>query len=261
MGKVRSGFKAAWPVLAGSVLAAAIVAGQVRAQMPAVDPAAASALKRMTEYLGGLKQFSVHTQNAVEDLLDSGQRFDELVSADIVLSRPNKLRVERRGDLIDQIFYYDGKHLTLYEPDANVYATVDAPPTIEETVEFASSALGLNVPAADLIHPDAYPLLMQDVTSAIVIGKSVVGGVACTHLAFRRPGVDFQIWIADSGHPLPYRYVVTDTSTPALVSVVTVMSEWNVAPSVADDRYTFAPPQGASSIDFLSPGASAAASQ
>jgi hypothetical protein len=35
----------------------------VRAQTPAVDPAATQILKRMTDYISSLKQFSVHTQN------------------------------------------------------------------------------------------------------------------------------------------------------------------------------------------------------
>jgi len=37
----------------------------VRAQTPAVDPAATQILKRMTDYIGSLKQFSVHTQNTL----------------------------------------------------------------------------------------------------------------------------------------------------------------------------------------------------
>jgi len=37
----------------------------VRAQTPAVDPATTQILKRMTDYIGSLKQFSVHTQNTL----------------------------------------------------------------------------------------------------------------------------------------------------------------------------------------------------
>ena len=69
--------------------------------------------KRMTEYLGNLKQFSVKTQNTIEDLTYSGHRVDEDVSAFVIVGRPNKMFSERKGDLIDQVFYYDGKTLTL----------------------------------------------------------------------------------------------------------------------------------------------------
>ena len=92
---------------------------------------------------------------------------------------------------------------------------------------------------------------MQDVNLAVVVGKAVIGGVTCNHLLFSRPGVDFQVWVADSGKPLPFKYVVTDTGIPNRLSVTTVMSDWNVAPQVDDARFTFVPPQGAKQIEFM----------
>ncbi len=71
------------------------------------------------------------------------------------------------------------------------------------------------------------------------------------HLLFSRPGVDFQVWVTDGGPPLPRKYVVTDTGTPELLSMTTVMSNWNVAPAVADARFTLVPPQGAKKISFM----------
>ena len=229
----------------------ATLATEARAQAPAVDPAATKLLQRMTDYLASLKQFSVHTQNTLEDVLDSGHRVDFDVSADVIISRPNKLRADRKGDLLNQVFYYDGKTLTLYNPSDKVYATEPAPGTIEGVLGFARETLGLDVPVSDLVYRDAFPLLMQDVTFAAVVGKSVIGGVKCDHVVFSRPGVDFQVWIADSGRPLPRKYVVTDTGTPALLSIVTVISNWNVAPAVADARFAFVPPPGAKRIEFM----------
>jgi hypothetical protein len=239
----------------GALALSATVATEVRAQAPAVDPAATRILQRMTDYLGSLQQFSVRTQNTIEDLLDSGHRVDFDISASVIVSRPNKLRAERTGDLIDQVFYYDGKTLTLHNPSDKVYATEPAPATIEEVLYFAAS-LGLTLPVADLVYRNAFPLLMQDVTFAAVVGKSVIGGVKSDHLVFSRPGVDFQVWVADGGQPLPRKYVVTDTGTPARLSVTTVMSDWNVAPAVADARFTFAPPPGAKKIGFMPLGTS-----
>ena len=230
----------------------AVVCTEARAQTPTVDPAATQILQKMTDYLGGMKQFSVHTQNTLEDELDSGHRIDYDISAKVIISRPNKLHAERRGDLIDQIFYYDGKTLTLYNPADKVYATEPAPGTIEGVLDFTRGSLGLMIPAADLIYRNAFPLLMQDVTLAMMVAKkAVIGGVRCHHLLFSRPGVDFQVWVADHGKPLPHKYVVTDTGTPARLSITTVMSDWNVAPAAGDARFTFTPPKGASPITFM----------
>jgi hypothetical protein len=205
----------------------------------------------MTDYVGGLQQFSVHTQNTLEDLLVTGQTFDVDVSADVAISRPNKLYAARRGDRVDQVFTFDGKSLTLHNPSDKVYAMRPAPGSIEEMLDFARESLGLMVPAADLVYRNAFALLIQDVNLAVVVGKSVIGGVTCDHLLFSRPGVDFQVWIADSGRPLPYKYKVTDTGTPAMVSVTTTMSDWNVSPELGDDRFTFVPPEGSRQIDFM----------
>jgi hypothetical protein len=229
----------------------ATVNTEVRAQAPTVDPAATQILRRMTDYLGSLKQFSVHTQNDIEDLLDSGHKVDYNVSASVTLSRPNKLRAERKGDLSNQVFYYDGKTLTLYNPSDKVYATDPVPETIEAMLTYAQEKLGLVVPVADLVYPNAYPLLMEGVTLAMGVDKAMIGGVKCDHLLFSRPGVDFQVWVAEGSKPLPYKYVVTDTGTPALLSVSTVMSQWNVAPEVADARFTFVPPKGVKKIIFM----------
>lgn len=216
-----------------------------------IDPAASQILKKMCATLGSLEQFSVHTQNTLEDTRDSGNRVDYDIAAEVVISRPDKLRSERKGDFTDQIFYYDGKTLTLYNPSEQVYATESAPGTIEEMFDFARESLGLIIPVSDLVYRKAFPLLMQDVTMAVVIGKSAIGGTVCDHLLFSRPGVDFQVWVADSGPPLPYKYVVTDTGTPAMLSISTVMSDWNVAPAVADDRFRFVPSQEAKQIQFM----------
>jgi len=249
--KIASPKTASAFIAAAAMVAAIIVPSAVRAETATgVDPAATQMLKSMTDYLGSLQQFSVHTENTLEDLLDSGQRVDLDVSANVIISRPNMLRAERKG-MVSQTFYYDGKSLTLYDPDANVYATEPAPATIEDTLDFARESLGLLVPVADLVYRNNYALLMQGVTSATVVDKTVINGAVCTHLAFHRPDVDFQVWVKDGDQPLPCKYVVTDTSTPALISVSSVMSEWNVAPAATDDSFKFVPPEGAMTITFI----------
>lgn len=118
-------------------------------------------------------------------------------------------------------------------------------------LDFARESLGLIIPAADMVYRNAFPLLMQDVSLAMVVGEAVIGGVKCHHLLFSRPGVDFQVWVAESGNPLPRKYVVTDTGTPAGLSITTVMSDWNVAPTATDSRFTFVPPPGTKAITFM----------
>ena len=236
-------------LVAASLVSAS--SAEIPATAPTVDPAATQILKRMADYIGSLKQFSVQTQGTLEDLDDAGHRVDFDVSARAIVSRPNKILAERKGDLIDQVFYYDGKHLTLCNPLDKVYATVSAPATIDGTLHYVRDTLGLIIPVSDLLYSNAFPLLMQHVTYAAVVRKAFINGVKCDHLTFSRPGVDFQVWVADSGKPLPMKYVVTDTGYPDLLSISTVMSDWNVAPAVPDARFNFVPPMGAKPIAFM----------
>jgi len=238
-------------LLALAVITSLLGAPTSRAHSPGVDAAAVNILKRMTNYVSKLQQFSVRTDNTLEEFLDSGQRVDLSVAAQVLIRRPNKLRAERLGDRVSQEFYYDGETLTLYNPSDAMYATLPAPGTVEELLDFARESLGLIIPASDLVYRNAFVAMMQDVTSAVVIGKTMIGGTMCDHLAFRRPGVDFQLWIADGDQPLPCKYVITDTSDPAYVSTTTVMSDWNLDPAPRDDAFSFQAPDGARSITFM----------
>jgi hypothetical protein len=245
--------------LLAALLLPAIACTEARAQSPAVDPAATRILKRATDYLDGLQTFSVNTYNVLEDLLESGQRIDEHMAATVTISRPNRLRAERKDDVMSQVFYYNGKTLTLYDPAHQVYATLEAPPTVEKMLDFARDSLGLLIPAGDLVYRNSYALLTRHVTAGIVVGKAVIAGVTCDHLAFSAPGVDFQLWVPDTGPPLPRKFTVTDAGTPALLSISVLMSDWNTAASAPDSLFTFVPPQGAQPITFMRLDASSAA--
>jgi hypothetical protein len=248
-------------ILKGRVAAASIVIGSLAlwagaaadalAQAPAVDPAAVQKLKQATDFLAGLPQFSVKTDNVIEELQFAGHRVDYDLSNSVTIRRPDRMRAARTGGLMDQRLFYDGESMTLFNPNDKVYATEPAPDTIEKMIELAREKIGILLPAADLLYRNAFSLMMQDVTLAVVVGESVINGVRCTHLLFSRPEVDFQLWIADGAQPWPLKYVVTETATPGRLSITTVLSDWNTAPAVDDALFHFVPPQGTQAIEFL----------
>jgi hypothetical protein len=223
-------------------------AADALAQAPAVDPAAVQKLKRMGDFLDGLQKFSVNTQSIIEEERFSGHRVDFDLAAKVMVKRPNKLSAARSGQLMNEQLFYDGKTLALYRPSDNTFAAASAPPTIEKMVDFARETVGILLPAADLVYRGATPLMMQDVSLAAVIGKAVVDGIKCDHLLFSRPGVDFQIWIAEGNQPWPVKYVVTEMDTPTKLSITTFLSGWKLNPAAKDPQFTFVPPKGARQI-------------
>lgn len=214
-----------------------------------VDPDAVRILKRMTDQLAGMQQFSVRTQIVIEDVHSSGRRVDYDVSGDVTVKRPNKMRLVRSGEM-NQRFYYDGDTITLYSPNENVYANRPAPKTLEEMIALARENVGIVMPAADLVYRDVFSRLMQDMKLATVVDKTVINGVKCDHLLFSRPGVDVQVWVAEGKPALPVKYVVAETDNPLMLSVSTTFSDWNMNPDVNDSTFKFVAPKGAKMVGF-----------
>jgi len=249
----RVPFSARRASLAGLLALNCVVAapGAAAGQATGVDPEAERLLRATTTFLASQQQFSVDTASTIEIVLESGQKLQFDHAATLTVQRPNKLRAERRGDLIDQVLFYDGKALTLYNPDNKYYATVAAPGTIEQALDFARESLDLIAPAGDLIDQDAFDILMDGVNTGFVVGKSVVNGVRCNHLAFRADHVDWQIWVADSDKPLPCKFVITTTEVSAAPQFSVEMTYWNLNPQINDKVFEFAPPADAAKIDFV----------
>jgi hypothetical protein len=234
-----------------ALLLAAALPQAALSQPTGVAPAAQQLLKASTDFLARQQRFSLDTESSIEVVLASGQKiqFDHTARASV--ERPNKLRAERTGDLVDQVFYYDGKSLTLHNPDGNYYATVAAPGTLEEMLDFAREKLDVVAPAGDLLYKNAYDILMQDVTSGFVVGKGVVDGVRCDHLAFRAPHVDWQIWIEEGGRPLMRKLVITTRDKLNAPQFTVVTKSWNLKPKFTARTFSFTPPRSVQKVEFV----------
>jgi len=236
-----------------ALLVAPLATEPATAQAAGVDPEAARLLKRMTDFVGSQDRFSLETTNTVEVVLDSGQKIQFTGGARTTVQRPNKLYSERVGDVLKQSFYYDGRTVTLVNPDDAYYATTPAPPTIDAMLDFAREALDVIAPAGDLITMDAYDRLMSDARSGFVVGKSSVGGVRCDHLAFRGYGVDWQIWIEDGDKPVPRKYVITTVDMDQAPQAEILVTSWTSSPDIGAGQFEYSPPDGAQQIDFVVP--------
>src|SRR5262245_36958654 len=237
-----------------TVLAMIVLAGWSQAADPqpaGIDPQAEKLLRRMSDYLASRQQFSLKAESTLEAVLTSGQKLQYDSPATLVVSRPNKLRAHRKGDIANQEFFYDGKTLTLYNLKENLYATTAAPPTLDETFDFAREKLDVIAPGADLFYKDAAEKMLKASSSGFVVGPSVVAGVKTTHLAFRGADVDWQVWIEDGDKPLPRKFILTSKQVKGEPEFTIVIRSWDLAPKVTDKEFVFTPPKGAKKIEFL----------
>jgi hypothetical protein len=243
------GARTAAACLAG--LAASVLWGTAAAQPAGIDPQAEKLLRASTDYLAAQKQFSAETRNTLEVVLVSGQKVQFEHTAKLAVQRPDRLRAERTGDLVEQLFVYDGKTLALANPTQKYYAMVAAPATVEEMLDLARTKMDIVAPAGDLVYRNAYDILMTDVTSGFIVGKGMVEGVRCDHLAFRAPHVDWQIWIQEGKEPLPRKLVITTRDVANAPQFSVVVSKWNTKPVFGPQTFRFTPPAGARKVDFL----------
>ena len=221
------------------------------AQPTGVEPAAEKLLRRMSDYLASRQQLTLQAQSTLEAVLTSGQKLQYDSPATVMISRPNKLRAHRKGDLVNQEFFYDGKTLTLFNPRENLYATTAAPATIDETLDFAREKLDIVAPAAELLYNNAAEKMLKESVSGMVVGKSIVGGVKCTHLAFRGAEVDWQIWIEDGDKPLPRKFVLTSTKVTGSPEFSVLITSWDVTARFSNQEFSFTAPKGAKKVEFL----------
>src|SRR5438128_2976087 len=185
----------------GVVLAAA-VAGRASISAARADEAQArSLLKAMSDYLAAQKTISFEYDTNLEIVTTQQQKIGLASSGTLTLERPDKLHATRTGGFANVEMVFDGKTLSLLSKNANLYAQVEAPGTIDQLVDLLRDKYHRPVPAADLLMSDPYKELMPQVNDVKDLGSGVMRGSECDYLALRTKEVDWQIWITPGACP------------------------------------------------------------
>ena len=234
-----------------SMLAGHIVFAGEASNPGTIEPKADQALRQMSDYLKSLQEFTLRTENTTDEFALAGSKLQFGQTVDIYVKRPDRLRASAVGDLANQQFFFDGKSVTLFNKDKNVYATLEAPGTIEEALEYARDAFDIDAPLSDLIYPDAYKLLTQNVHSGHYVGLHLVRGIQCHHLVFIEDDIDWQIWIENSQTPYPRKMVITSKWLAGAPQFTAMMSYWKPSARLSQDLFIFTPPVTAQRIDIL----------
>jgi len=216
---------------------------------PAVDPDAITALHKMGAFLREQQKFAVRANVTTDDLLASGQKVQLVGNIELMVRRPDRLRADVRGDRRDEHIYYDGKTFTIYGEKVGYYASFPAPATLTELKDVTEKRYGIDLPLADLFYWGTEHDGTSDIIAATNVGVSTVQGTACDHLAFRQKDVDWELWIEQGAHPLPRKMVITTTSEKSRPQHGAVL-DWDLAPKLSDELFTFAPPREAHKIEF-----------
>ena len=172
---------------------------------------------------------------------------------EVALQRPDKLAVLTVGDGPRTEFYDDGKVIMSFHPAENLVAVMDAPPSIDATLEKLYGVAGTYFPFTDVIVSDPWKDMSDGLTGAFYVGESMlVGGVATDVVAYETNGVFIQIWIGkDDRLPRMARAMYLDDPMQLRHSVM--FSNWQLNPAVGPEKFTTTRASAADKIPFNHP--------
>jgi hypothetical protein len=241
------------------MIAPVLVAQEQNSTPSASEQRAMTILKNMSQYLAKAEHFSVTIRDTYDAVQASGEKIEFGSLRKVTVSRPDHLRIEvERSDGEKGLVIFNGKDITVYTPNKNVYASVSRPGTLDDALKYAVDDLKLRVPLAMMLLSTLPSELDNLVVSADYV--ETTADVPCDHIAARTSrGVDFQVWVAQGSEPLPRRVVITYKDEEGQPQFRADLSNWNLAPDISEALFTFTPPDGADRIQFLAEVGNAAA--
>jgi hypothetical protein len=181
----------------------------------------------------------------------SGYKVQHNQRSVLTVQLPNKLRAEVTGDIKNRTSVYDGAKLTMYSPDKNVYARVDAPDTVGKLVSRLLD-LGVDMPLIDVLSQANDDSLTERVQGAVLVGDATIDGVPCDQIAFRQETIDWQLWVEQGAQPLPKKIVITtryEFGDPQFQATL----RWNLKPKIDSSTFVFTAPKDAKEIGYRQP--------
>lgn len=207
--------------------------------------------KAMTDYLDAQDVIAFDYDSVLEVVTVDGQKLQIVSSGTLTMDRPNQLRATRHGGFADAELTFDGKTLTLFGKNLNLYAQLEIPGSLDNLIDELRLKHGRPLPAADLLLSDAYKAMMHDVTDIKDLGSGVIGGIECDSLAFRTPEVDWQVWIAQGDEPFPCRYVITTRDMAAAPQYSVQVRNWKTGSDVPKTNYSFQNTTDAQKVELV----------
>lgn len=234
---------------------------------PGVEARADQELRRMGAFLAGSPRFALEAEETFDELVAGEPRRQLTNVRRVAVERPGRLAADATGDTLNRAAWFDGRTLTTLDKDHNTYATVEAPATIDATLDMIEGKYGVVLPLADFLYADPYAVLAEGVTYGRYLGLHQAAGVACHHLVFAQPTIEWQVWIDAGAQPLPRKFVITYVLEEGEPQYSATMRRWALDPTFPEGLFAFEAPEGARKVELtkaeaaragIAPGASPA---
>ncbi len=215
-----------------------------------VDARADQLMRAMSERLAQAASFTVEAEEIYDEVPEQSPRLQLANTRRVVVRRPDRFSGDATGDAVNRSFVYDGRTLSVYDKEQNVWASGTVPPTIDAALDWAFEQTGTAIPLADFVYADPYARMMGRVQRGVYLGIHDVGGVPCYHLSFEQAAIDWQIWIDAGRDPLPRKLVIAYKTEDEVPQYTAVLRKWDLQAKLPDTLFTFAPPATATRTEI-----------
>ena len=243
----RAGTAGRWRMSFASTMLAVVLLAVGQAPQ-AQENHAKSILKAMSDYMGSQKTIELTFDSDIEAITPQLEKIQFSNSGEALLSRPDKLRAHRVSGHADVTLFYDGGKVSIFGKSINGYTQFEAPDTLDQLIDTLRAGHGIALPGADLLHTDSYNVLAADVMEAKYLGRAIIDGLECEHLAFRNFDTDWQLWVEAGKQPIPRKMVITSKTMNSAPQYTLRIKSWKTGIEPAPDAFSFDPPAGADKL-------------
>ena len=221
---------------------------------PVLEPRAVELLQATSRRLAAAKSLSFTAVASYEYPSRLGPPIVYTMRYDVVLQRPNQLKIVVPGDGPATEFFYDGREMVAFAPAENLVAVADAPPTIEGALKKAFDSAAIYFPFTDLLLPDPYAAIAPGAILAYVVGPSgVVGGVKTDMIVWANNEVFLQLWIG-ADDKLPRRIRAQFRADPKGLRHDLELSNWQLDGTLPAETFSTAKAKTGQPMAFAAPG-------
>jgi len=222
---------------------------------PALEARAVELLKATSARLAAARAMSFTATVSYEHPSRLGPPLVFTSRYDVVMQRPERLRVINLGDGPASEFYLDGKTMLAFAPAENLVAIAEAPPTLEAALRMAFEKAAIYFPFTDLLLPDPFAAIADGTKLAFYVGPSgLVGGVRTDMVAWANDDVFLQMWVG-ADDKLPRRIRAVFRADPLRLRHDMELSNWQLDPAIAADAFSTSKARDAQRIEFAHPAA------
>ena len=208
------------------------------------EKTAKSILDNAYRYIGSMDRYAFNAVVSDTDPKD-GKSYKHNIS--VKVDRPDKLRVDTKGDIRDRSVYINDGLFTLMDHKFNYYGQLKVPKSIDGALDYIFERYGITAPLASLIYSDMGK--RAKFSKGKYFGTVDVAGVMCDYVAFRNKAGEVHIWIATGDKPLVKAYSIIDTHVEGKPRKNTSI-KWTLDPKFPQSDFVFIAPKGASKISI-----------